>query len=532
MVLPVRGGGPTLVVGAGARIESIDPDSGQVLGSIAPIAVANFKWTRFLRRGSFLLAEGENGWVMAPVYHTIRGLALLDDTGRVRWIETHALTNRASRAVYLDDQGNVAFDCIDKPALIKSDGTKVELGAPPAGPLLHGPPDVLPLRTLTSEKVSSWFGLPEDQAPPAAILRQFALVPELDEREIALVQVIEATPEDPIHASDVKTVGRMSLPPVCRRARQLWEPTMSPRHWILDCAPWGKDGDALPSRLLVLDVRARQLRRIAPPPSDQSGIPRAHRLPDHIRATVAVDGTVVASIWNSCITRVYVSKAGGGWKASAVAPSFGPEFAPEPVCGHLTLQSTGGTPGITGCGGTDPPGPAAYVRRPDGSWMPLPYALPEWGSCSPDSQVVAFVAGDALTTARIDREERKVVRAGVDKTAPIAWLPPPAVKPRPRPNCETNPPPMDLAEWQRLVRVLRAHVDKTVHGRYSLRPAYVTLVQRAEVCDVTFRQQEPGQVRGVDLFVTALLGGLWAGAHFKKRPEGWVLTGLDDGSVD
>jgi hypothetical protein len=104
--------------------------------------------------------------------------------------------------------------------------------------------------------------------------------------------------------------------------------------------------------------------------------------------------------------------------------------------------------------------------------------------------------------------------------------------PRPRRDCASNPPPMELAEWQRLVRVLRAHVDKNVHGRYSLRPAYLALVQRAQLCDVNFRQDEPGQVRGRDLFVTALLGGLWAGARFHRQDDGWALTGLDDGSVD
>jgi len=104
--------------------------------------------------------------------------------------------------------------------------------------------------------------------------------------------------------------------------------------------------------------------------------------------------------------------------------------------------------------------------------------------------------------------------------------------PRPRRDCASNSPPMELAEWQRLVGVLRAHVDKNVHGRYSLRPAYLTLVQRAQVCDVSFRQDEAGQVRGRDLFVTALLGGLWAGARFRKQDDGWALTGLDDGSVD
>jgi len=34
-----------------------------------------------------------------------------------------------------------------------------------------------------------------------------------------------------------------------------------------------------------------------------------------------------------------------------------------------------------------------------------------------------LLAGDSLTTARIDRDARKVVRAGVGNTAPIAWLP-------------------------------------------------------------------------------------------------------------
>jgi len=222
-------------------------------------------------------------------------------------------------------------------------------------------------------------------------------------------------------------VAHMPLPPVCRRARQWSFPTMSPRHWIIDCAPWAADGETtLPSTMFVLDLKARRLRRLAPPPSDQSDFPRAHRLPDEIHAMVAANGTIVASVSNHCVTQVYVSTPRGGWKRSDVAPPFGPAFEPEPVCGHLILRSTGGVPWTGGCGGSlDSSGPLTYVRRADGSWLKLPYVLPEplASNCSSDSQVMAFVAGDALTTARIDRDARKVVRAGVDKAAPVAWLP-------------------------------------------------------------------------------------------------------------
>jgi len=48
---------------------------------------------------------------------------------------------------------------------------------------------------------------------------------------------------------------------------------------------------------------------------------------------------------------------------------------------------------------------------------------PQSGSCARDSEVVAFVSGAALTTARLDRDERKAVRAGVSQDAPVAWLP-------------------------------------------------------------------------------------------------------------
>src|SRR5688572_6031628 len=50
--------GPTLVIGNGALIESIDPGTGRVVASIKPVDVADLTWKRFDRRGRYLLAEG------------------------------------------------------------------------------------------------------------------------------------------------------------------------------------------------------------------------------------------------------------------------------------------------------------------------------------------------------------------------------------------------------------------------------------------------------------------------------------------
>jgi len=425
--LPLRAGGPSLVLAVGARIESVDPESGKTIGALTPVTVPGFTWRRFLRRGRFLLAEGRTDWVKEPFWNATRGLVLLDETGRVRWTETHVLTrNRASQAVFLDGEGNVAFDKLDQPLLIKPDGTRIDTSYPPAGPVLHGKAEVLPLKPLCSEKVDHWLAVNTGQtihAPTADIFKQLLVKPTPDDRQLALVQTIDVAPEDDAYRSEVGTMARLRLPPVCRGVgyRHVWE-TMSPRHWIMRCTPESDDGRWGRSTAFVVDVEARRLRRLAPPPSDQSGVPASARQPDEVDATVMPDGTIVATVWNHCRTTVQLSMPGGRWKRSDVATAWGAPFDPEPVCGRLTLQ-TGLTTSNIHC--SQPSPPATRVLRPDGSWLALPYAIaaPQSGSCSSDAETVALIVGDALTTARLDRDERRTVRAGLNKDTPLAWLP-------------------------------------------------------------------------------------------------------------
>jgi hypothetical protein len=431
---PSGGGRPTLVVATGARLDSIDPETGDVLGSLTPITVPGFTWKRFLRRGRFLLAQGESAWVAAPVWHSVRGLALIDDAGAVRWTDTHVVTlNRASRAVFLDDDGNVAFDRIDGPTLILRDGTRLEIAGVPRGPVLHGPPDLLPVGSLCERRVDHWLAVGPrgtvygDGTLPASLADRLPLrpTPDDDGRRLELVQVVEPAPEDQMYEAEVKTVARLPLPAACRHTRRWTWPTMSPRHWLLQCEPEPDEdgGPARPGATFVVDLARRGLRRVRPPASDVSALPREFRRADDLAATVLPDGTILASVWNDCSTEVYLSTPAGGWKRAAVDPPFGPQFAPEVVCGRLTLQPTLLPPNM-GCSSRRP-GPASFVRRPDGAWLPLPYGVAAYrsASCSPDGEVVAFVAGGALTTARLDRPERKSVRPGLSKDAPLAWLP-------------------------------------------------------------------------------------------------------------
>ena len=426
-------GRPTLIVAEGARLDSVDPDTGKVLGSLTPITVQGFTWTRFLRQGRFLLADGQSPWVTTPVHHSVRGLVLIDDTGRVRWIDTHVESlNRASHAVFLDGEGNVAFDSMDGPTLVLRDGKRVEIGGMPAGPLLHGRLDMLPVRSLGAGTIDHWLTVVPDGTVygdgklPADMARRLPLrLTADDERWLGLVQSIDPAPEEQMYELEVKTIARLPLPPACRNTLKGVWPTMSARHWMLGCEP-EPDEEGRTSRPIgtfVVDVVRRRVRRLRPPVSDMSELPREFRRPDDVSATVLPDGTILASVWNHCTTDIVLSKPGGGWKSAGVQPPFGPQFATEMVCGGLTLQPTLLPPNM-GCGG-DRKGPAAYVRRADGSWGELPYkvAAPRAAACSPDGDVVASVVDGTLTTTRLDRPEQRSIRAGLNKDAPVAWLP-------------------------------------------------------------------------------------------------------------
>jgi hypothetical protein len=352
---------------------------------------------------------------------------LLDDTGRVRWIETHALPRSVSRAVFIDDQGNVAFDRVDRPLLIKPDGTRVEIGQPPAGPVVHGTVDLLPLRAPGANKIEGWFSLSTSvriDTPPDDVVRNMQLGLSVDRRRIDVVRKIDVAPEDSAYTPVFKTVGSIPSPAACRGAQQDAWPTPSPRHWILRCWSGRVDRDERehgPSLFLV-DVEARRLKRITPPATDQSDLARDRRIPDSVHATVAADGTIVATVWNQCSTMLYTAAPGGRWKATDFSPTIGPLWPMGPVCGHVTMAQ-----GYQQSNVICPSAPVTgtYVRRPDGAWLWVPYHFAAWqsGSCSSDRTVAAFVVDGALVTARLDRAERKRVQRDVGKDLPLAWLP-------------------------------------------------------------------------------------------------------------
>src|SRR5262245_41604989 len=97
-------------------------------------------------------------------------------------------------------------------------------------------------------------------------------------------------------------------------------------------------------------------------------------------------------------------------------------------------------------------------------------------------------------------------------------------EPRPRTtNCESNPPPMKLAEWRRLLPILRARATEKARGAAFPLSRLETLAQQAETCDVLFQLKDVARRRS--LLVTGLIPGLalWLGARFEERNGKWVL---------
>src|SRR6185436_6048684 len=122
--------------------------------------------------------------------------------------------------------------------------------------------------------------------------------------------------------------------------------------------------------------------------------------------------------------------------------------------------------------------------------------------------VTALVA--ALATARVQRA--RAADAGV--------------------NCESNPPPMKLAEWQRLLPVLRARA--TEKARVSAFPLsrLETLARQAETCDVLFELTSVARRRVLLLTGQIPLLALWLRARLQERNGKWVLMDFTWGSVD
>ncbi len=99
-------------------------------------------------------------------------------------------------------------------------------------------------------------------------------------------------------------------------------------------------------------------------------------------------------------------------------------------------------------------------------------------------------------------------------------------------GCESNPPPMKLAEWQRLLPVLRARA--TEKARVSAFPLsrLETLAQQAETCDVLFQLENVARHRVLLVTGQLPLLALWLRARFQERSGKWVLMDFSWGSVD
>jgi hypothetical protein len=431
--LTLAPGGATLVVGDGARIESIDPETAAVVATIEPVRLPGFVWERFLKRGRFLLAEGRGETAPGPVPYYLRGLALIDDAGRVLWTKTQPMMqNRVSHQIFLDEEGSVAFDSLAGSGLIARDGSVLDTASVPAGPVLHGTRNFLPLRHGCAPEASSWLRLDTMQSfdsPPDSLVDALPLHAIVEDERIAFVATVDPYPENDFFRFAARTVAHVPFPPGCRgQDRTVVATTLSPRHEVLEC--WNDErsieatGPATPA-LFDVDARSRTVRPIRVPASDPSGVAPEARMHDIVSATVRADGAMVATVWNTCTSTVYVSAPSAAWKKIPWAPLFGPPVDPVPVCGHLTLQPTA-MPSNMGCGqsaGAVNPADVTYVEQPDGTWRTLPFEIgaARAQDCSADSAFVAFVHGD-LTVARFDSDGRQVIRAAPAKSA-FAWLP-------------------------------------------------------------------------------------------------------------
>lgn len=92
-------------------------------------------------------------------------------------------------------------------------------------------------------------------------------------------------------------------------------------------------------------------------------------------------------------------------------------------------------------------------------------------------------------------------------------------------SCPAQPPVME-SDWKPMLRALKKFVARDTAGQ----PSYMKvgpheLVRRFEQCRVQVQEESGG------VLVTALLGGMWEGAHFRRTARGWKVTDLDGGDV-
>jgi hypothetical protein len=309
--LTLASSGPTLVVGNGALIESIDPASGRVVASIKPVDVADLTWKRFARRGRFLLAEGWSELRKGPIPYFERGLVLFDDTGAVLWARTLAFPlNGFARTPFLGDDGSVGLDGHDGPAIILADGTRVETPTVPVGPVVGG---IAPLARRGEDGVGSWFYVanrrsvdPPDLIPSQrkAIERNLVISAAVDNhrdqpRASLLIELaVDPGFEDERHRRPVKTLARLALPASCQGTTQL-QPTLAPDIHVLRCVPWHDDRPGRPQYFTV-NLKKRKLAPIRPPLADAQTVV--------VGASVDADGTVFASVSSSgCSTNLFAA---------------------------------------------------------------------------------------------------------------------------------------------------------------------------------------------------------------------------------
>jgi hypothetical protein len=420
---------PTLVVGNGARIESVDPATGRVLASIEPLDVADLRWKRFLRRGRFLLAEGWSDIREGPVPYFDRGLVLLDETGAVRWTHSQAFPrNGFATTLYLGDDGSVGLDGHEGPGIILVDGTKVETPAVPAGPVVNG---IAPLSDRGEESVPLWFYVAEqltaatkDLTASARNAIEQGLVTEVSvgndkgsrRASIFIELAPEPASEDAMYRRTVKTVARVPLPHDCQQNTWL-QPTLARDTYVLRCTSW-KDYRIGPPHYFTLNLRTRRLAPVRPPRGDNES-----RV---VGVTVDADNTVIAAVSSGCDTTLHAAVPGKRWRRLSFQPMWGSPFAPTAFSHSIMLQPTdfpsAGNHGCIWSAETRPtvqPSAMTYLRRPDGTWLALPYRL---GSTVSANRSWA-VTSDGTAVARLDREERVVLPERADRLGPSAWLP-------------------------------------------------------------------------------------------------------------
>jgi hypothetical protein len=418
--------GPTLVVGNGALLESIDPGTGRVVASIKPVDVADLTWKRLDRRGGFLLAEGWSELRKGPIPYFERGIVLFNDAGAVLWSRTQAFPlNGFASTLFLGDDGSVGLDGHDGPGIILVDGTKVETPTVPVGAVVGG---VAPLARRGEDGVGSWFYVAKRQEQKAsellasdrkAIEQKLVISPAVDRDKQRASLVIELAvnlgAEDERYRRPVKTVARLRLPEKCQGTTDL-QPTLAPDIYVLRCNPWQDDRDRRP-QFFTVNLKKRKLAPIQPPRTDDQHI--------FVGASVDADGTVLASVSSGCSTELFAASPGKKWREIPFKQEWGASMGPTPIAGSLAMQGVAWPVYNHNCGwapGTKKPdvlpGTWTYFRRPDGPWLALPYRVA--APLSADRNWAVSFDGTAMV--RLDREQRVVLPNALGRE-PYAWLP-------------------------------------------------------------------------------------------------------------